>query len=353
MRESHSILEIVFDILSCSGNPLSAEQIANAARQAGYELTEGDVEQEIDDHLRRFGYRSPLTEIGRVRYGLIPDPAQGNPARLDFAALRPLAVGLAILFVIAFALIPSALKIPEAITAVVSQADSPVIEPKSVGDPSSSLEWWAANAVNQINPETQEVARQYLRNSYNTCGPAVVAMLSSFYRAPLLGEEGRISTARVLRDAKRKLGYYNPPYNSGLLTFDHLREMLSLYGVEQAYPGGGDELMSLEELLEGVRQGKPAIVGMRYGYQADGWRYLPAGGSGIYNHFVIVFGVTVVDGQELLWLYNPHPAKYSYNDEDAAPVTISIAEFVSSWALNDGSENAERGHAVFFQMQPE
>jgi hypothetical protein len=207
--------------------------------------------------------------------------------------------------------------------------------------------WWFSNIVNQMNEETQAVARGYLSNYYNTCGPAVVAMLASYLLAQSEVGGGPITTAVVMHDARNKLEYYTPPYNSGLLEFKHLRTMLQLYGLDQVYPGGNSSLLAIEELLDRVRQGQPAIAGMRYRYQDD-WSYRPSGGRGLYNHFVVVFGVEQVDGQDYLWVANPHPGKYLTSDTEAAPVRMSVDEFWQSWALKDGSENESYGHAAFF-----
>jgi hypothetical protein len=207
--------------------------------------------------------------------------------------------------------------------------------------------WWFSNIVNQMNAETQAVARGYLSNYYNTCGPAVVAMLASYYLEKSEVGGGPITTAVVMHDARNKLEYYTPPYNSGLLEFKHLRAMLQLYGLDQVYPDGNSSLMAIEELLERVRQGQPAIAGMRYRYQDD-WGYRPSGGRGLYNHFVVVFGVEQVDGQDYLWVANTHPGKYLTSDTEAAPVRMSVDEFWQSWALKDGSENESYGHAAFY-----
>jgi hypothetical protein len=207
--------------------------------------------------------------------------------------------------------------------------------------------WWFSNIVNQMNEETQVVARGYLSNYYNTCGPAVVAMLASYLLAQSEVGGGPITTAVVMHDARNKLQYYTPPYNSGLLEFKHLRAMLQLYGLDQVYPGGDSSLLAIEELLDRVRQGQPAIAGMRYRYQDD-WGYRPSGGRGLYNHFVVVFGVEQVDGQDYLWVANPHPGKYLTSDTEAAPVRMSVDEFWQSWALKDGSENEGYGHAAFY-----
>jgi hypothetical protein len=133
-----------------------------------------------------------------------------------------------------------------------------------------------------------------------------------------------------------------------LLTFKHLRAMLELYGFHQSYPPGEASLMKIEELLDRVRQGEPAIAGLRYSYQGD-WQFRPSGGNGLYNHFVVVFAVEQVDGNEYLWVANTHPGKYITDDGEAAPVRMRIDEFWESWALKDGSESTNLGHAAFYE----
>lgn len=349
-----TILDVAYEVLSRSDRPLSPEQIALSARGIGYNLTGWDMKVEIDAHLDSYGYRSPFTEIGRDRYGLFPLTVYARQSPAPSLSLLPIFIGLVLLMVLFLASMGIALDRPvvEAQVAVEVVAESlspPASDPQIFPAPRNDPSWWTANSANQINSETQEVARQYLRNYYNTCGPAVVAMMASYYRTSAGSTEGRVTGADVLRDAKNILGYYNPPYNSGLLTFDHLRDMVGLYGLSQFYPQGEGSLLTLDEFLDGVRQGYPAIAGMRYGYQRDGWRYVPSGGRGLYNHFVVVFAVEQIDGQEHLWVYNPHPGKYLYDDSDAAPLTISVEQFNQSWALKDGSQYSGYGHAVFYQ----
>jgi hypothetical protein len=103
----------------------------------------------------------------------------------------------------------------------------------------------------------------------------------------------------------------------------------------------------MEELFERVRQGQPAIAGMRCHNQSDS-RYSLAGGRGLYNHFIIVLEFEMVGGEEYLWVANPHPGKYLFEDHLAPPVRMSLAEFWESWALRDGSEKADLGFAAFY-----
>jgi hypothetical protein len=349
-----TIIDVAYEVLSRSENPLTPEQIAAIAREAGYNLSGWDVKTEIDAHLNYYGYRSPFNEIGRARYGLLALPHK--PAGDDpmITAFRRIATVLAvvILLVLAFLFKVEVRRAPPGERAADppnvsgSLSGAPAVEPVLRAVVPHDPAWWPVNAQNQINGETQEVARQYLSNYYNTCGPAVVAMLASYYRAQGRGE--KVKTADVLRDARGQLGYYTPPYNSGLLDFDNLRAMLSLYGLTQAYPSGNNDLMSFGDLVEGVRQGNPAIAGMRYSYQGGDMRYVPSGGRGIYNHFVVVFAVTQVEGQDMLWVLNPHPGKYLVNDSDTVPEAYLPEEFMGSWALNNNSDYADYGHAAFY-----
>jgi uncharacterized protein (UPF0333 family) len=228
-----------------------------------------------------------------------------------------------------------------------NHSQPPIVE----ANPSpASLEWWTSNAINQINAQTQEAARQYLSNYYNTCGPTVVAMLTNYYRAQTKKTKDQITPADVLHDARSKLGYYTPPYNSGLLEFHNLRDLFGLYGIVQAYPDG-DAWISFNDLVERVRKGNPAVVGMRYSYQGEDAQYLPSGGSGLYDHFVIVFSTAEENGKGFFWLFNPHPGKYLDEDSQAVPVKIGFDEFKRSWQLNDGSRKSEYGPAAFYRVK--
>jgi hypothetical protein len=372
-----TILEVVHEVLSWSEQPLSAGEIARFARQMGFELDSWEVKTEIEADLQEWGSNSPFTRIGPARYGLFAgSSASAGPAPnpLSPQSLISWLVVLALLaltlytFNAASTTIASAL-VPEEEGNIVAAAPATVVDDllsamleaagggrlpveNSVETTLSSIDpaWWTANAVNQISADTQAVARQYLSNPYNTCGPTALALVVSYARARAGGAGERVTPADVLSDARNRLGYFIPPYNSGLLEFRHLRDIAGLYGLVHAYPPGQRELLSLEELLEQLRLGRPAIAGMRYRYQGEGARYLPAGGSGLYNHFVVVFGAEVVDGQENLWVQNPHPGKYLYNDAEAGPELMTIEQFRGSWALNDGSEYQDYGRAVFFEL---
>jgi hypothetical protein len=393
--DSPSILDLAYEILSSEG-PLSLEDMATIARQLGYDVAGWEFQAEIEGHLLTHGESSPFIEVGYDQYGVweedswqpnvspvpyskpelafqttgygspIPPPpppapvmgAPRGPLEFIFPAAISVAIVLALFLAISaggpqrsFSRAANSIFLPS--TEVAGNAQNLANAASAAGEvlqSSISLDptWWFGNTTNQMNDETQAVARQYLSNYYNTCGPAVVAMLATFLLAQREEGGGPLTTAVVMQAAREQLGYYTPPYNSGLLTFEHLRAMLELYGFHQAYPQGEGSLIKIEELLERVRQGQPAIAGVRYSYQGD-WQYRPAGGNGLYNHFVVVFAVEQVDGNEYLWVANTHPGKYLTSDSEAAPVRMSIDEFWDSWALKDGSENTNYGHAAFYE----
>jgi hypothetical protein len=381
--DSPSILELAYELLSSHG-PLSLEEMASAASRLGYHVAGWEFQAEIEDHLLSQGESSPFISLGYDQYGVWEEQGWVDQAPLDtlpasvltFQAgaigphasqsplefIFPASVGIAVTLALLLAILtggpqgvvkrtgntiflPSTLVAGDSLQLVMpaSAAVEPLESSISI-DPN----WWFANPVNQMNADTQAVAKQYLSNYYNTCGPAVVAMLGSYLLARGEAGGGPLTTAVVMHDARNQLGYYTPPYNSGLLTFKHLRAMLELYGFHQSYPPGEASLMKIEELLDRVRQGEPAIAGLRYSYQGD-WQFRPSGGNGLYNHFVVVFAVEQVDGNEYLWVANTHPGKYITDDGEAAPVRMSIDEFWDSWALKDGSENTNLGHAAFYE----
>jgi hypothetical protein len=344
-----TILDVAYDVLSRSEGPLSPHQIAMMARIEGYDVNGWDIKAEIDSDIQYLGYRSPFTQIGRDQYGIIPVNVPVGRLPVPSSVLRPViavVVMLIILMLVFFAYtnIP-----PGATAATLTRSQPPAAKAQPQPAQPANLDWWTANAMNQMSSETQEVSRQYLSNYYNTCGPAVIAMLTTFYRSHAEKPGDRVTPAKVLRDARQELGYFTPPYNSGLLEFRNLRDLFGLYGITQIYPEG-DSWISFDDLLKRVRKGTPAVVGMRYGYQGENARYLPAGGSGIYDHFVIIFGTTEVNGKNYFWLYNSHPGKYLYEDSDAVPVKISFDEFKQSWQLNDDSEYSDYGPAAFYSM---
>jgi hypothetical protein len=383
-NDSPTLIELAYELISTQG-PLSVEEIAALAFELGYQVAGWEFQAEIEEHMLSFGEDSPFVPVGYDQYGLweegtwdepsslppphypqtdtLPPPPYLKPdthAPLEF--IFPAAIAVAIILALALAIFaaggPSgkmtrtanAVFLPT--TVVNSDALQLVIPAAAAAEPlqaTVSLDptWWFGNTTNQMNEATQAIARQYLSNYYNTCGPAVVAMLATFILGQREEGGGPVTTALVMQAAREQLGYYVPPYNSGLLTFKHLRAMLELYGIHHAYPEGEGSLLKIEELLERVRQGQPAIAGMRYAYQGD-WMYRPSGGSGLYNHFVIVFAIEQQDGQEYLWVANTHPGKYLTSDSEAAPTRMSIDEFWQSWAIKDGSENSDYGHAVFY-----
>lgn len=372
-----TILEVVHEVLAWSERPLSAVEIARFARQIGFDLDSWEIKSELEADLQEWGQNSPFTKIGQSRYGLFAEfttNADTEPHPLSPQSLISWLVVLAMLALTLYAFNAASTTITSVLAAeegtdVVAAAPAtnidnllsdmldmagggrlPVENPVEATLSSIDTAWWAANAANQISADTQAVARQILSNPYNTCGPTALALIVNYALSQAGGTGGQVTPATVLSDARNRLGYFIPPYNSGLLEFRHLRDIAGLYGLVHAYPSGQRELLSLEELLEQLRLGRPAIAGMRYRYQGEGARYLPAGGSGLYNHFVVVFGTEVVDGQEQLWLQNPHPGKYLYSDAEAGPELMTIEQFRGSWALNDGSEHRDYGRAVFFEL---
>jgi hypothetical protein len=349
---SSTILDVVYELL-CLYGPLTIEQMAEGAEDLGYQIAGWEFQVEIEELLLIYGDYSPIYEISQGYYGLLETQEGVSHQIVHLERYLPLGVALALVGILALSIMVGGLGqrgsensvyLPATLVESLSQpnvafaAESPS---PALPDP----DWWFNHPTNQINAETQTVARQYLSNHYNTCGPAVVALLASYYHSSNPGTQ--VTTADVLNNARNQLGYYTPPYNSGLITFKHLRALLELHGLAQTHPAGSGSLMTLDEMLELIRKGQPAIVGARYRYQSD-WRYVPAGGSGLYNHFVVIFGVEQIGGEDYLWISNPHPGKYLYEDHEAAPVRISAAEFWQSWALKDNSDHADHGHAAFF-----
>jgi hypothetical protein len=370
-----TILDLAYDILAWAQQPLPPEEIAATAREAGYDLDGAEIEAEIIAHITACGPGALFVEAGRSWYDLQWENLQPASAQVYSESTQP-SIGLLVVVTLLCALLclfvitrisplmslsplaDLAVQVAEqaeaAVQAEVALAPAPALEapPISIGD-SIELGWWQANGENQINESTQAVARQYLSNFYNTCGPAAVAMMINYHRAHQ-GAAGLVTTADVLRVGRTQLGFYTPPYNSGLLNFNHLRALAGQFGLSQSYPGENKAFLSLAELLERLREGEPAIAGMRYQYRRDN-RYQPVGGRGYngYDHFVIVFGIEQVDGQDFIWLLNPHPGKYLYSDQDVAPERYTLGEFMAAWGINDDSEYSNYGYAAFYQMTGE
>jgi hypothetical protein len=350
-----TLLGIAYELLGFYG-PLTVEQLAEGAADLGYQINGWEFQAEIEGHLLVHGASSPFIEVGQECYGLVDTRQEPDSPVVHLERYLPAGVALALAAILALSILigslgrrgtANSIYLPTTLVNMLSLSGVALAaEPDWQVLPDT--DWWFNHPINQMNPETQATSRQYLSNYYNTCGPAVVAMLVSYYRTGSSSPNAQVKTSEVLHEARSQLGYYTPPYNSGLLTFKHLRALLELYGLQQTMPADYGSLLRLDELLERVSQGQPAIVGMRYRYQGD-WRYLPAGSNGLYNHFVIVFGLEQVGGEEYLWVANPHPGKYLYEDHEAAPVRMSLAEFWGSWALLDGTENAEIGYAAFFE----
>jgi hypothetical protein len=349
-----TLLEVAYELLSLYG-PLNVEQMAVAAANSGYLVSGWEFQAEIEEHLLVYGDDSPFIEVGLDKFGLAETPPDPEVNNAHLENILPAAVALSLAAILALSIMignlgfkrdVNSIYLPAALVGSIYKHEvAHAAETSSLALP--DLDWWFDHAINQMNAETQTVARQYLFNPYNTCGPAVVSLLVNYYRAKFANSGEQITTSNVIKEANHRLGFFVPPHNSGLLTLNQLHIMLEMYGLQQAYPTQNSTLMTMEELLERVRQGQPVIAGMRYSYQ-DGWRYLPAGGSGLYNHFVIIVGLEQTDDQEYLWIANTHPGKYDHEDQDAVPVRVSVSEFWQSWALKDGSELADHGHAAFY-----
>lgn len=349
-----TILDIVYEVLEHSGQPLTPHEIEDDAARMGYDLRAWEAAYEIEAHLEAYGPRSPFVQVGRSKYWLDTFPLRpAPPGPLPFMRwVSVIAVIVAGVFVwLVYSGISarhsSLSAIVQQVNALTGDVDPAAAEAASQPPAELGAAWWVSNAVNQLNAETQEISRDLLTNYYNTCGPAVIAMVVSYYRNQAGDASGKLSPADVLTDARAQLGYYLPPYNSGLLDFHNLDDLASYYGLQRVAPADDGALLTTAELIEAVRQGHPAIAGMRYGY--NGPLYIPRGGSGLYNHFIVVFAVQEQDGQEMLLIVNTHPGKDLVDDADARPELITIEEFEGSWLLNDGSDSANFGYAAFYQ----
>lgn len=351
-------LDVVYAVLEGSDRPLTPYEIEAVAGEAGYDVSAWEAADEIEAHLDSFGYESPFIQVGRQKYWLYFEPDNGEQLMTDPSIYHKWMAAVMVLMVAALVwltLSSASLQIQYDISVSQPVDAAPVPgevtnpEPPSVSVSPIAIDpaWWASNAVNQINLDTQSVSRSYLSNYYNTCGPAALSMVISFFRSQPGGYGSRVTPADVLREARSQLGFFIPPYNSGLLDFNNLSLIAGLYGLTPQNPGNSGYLLTLEDLLQEVRQGTPAIVGMRYGYSNG--LYVPTGGSGIYNHFITVFGTQQVDGVEYLLVLNNHPGKYLVEDANVQPELMSLDQFMLSWLLNDGSEYQNYGHAAFYK----
>ncbi len=200
--------------------------------------------------------------------------------------------------------------------------------------------WWTQNAINQIAQDTFDEAGQIVTNPFNTCGPASLAMVINFYRP---ADHPPVTTQEVMRSIQ-KAGFYNPPEDSGFLGYPALDAAAARFGIRPEAPGVIQ--LSFSDLLAGVRTGRPAIVAMRYGYTPSG-EYVPqTDGFGPTNHFVVVFGTLIADGQEAFWVLNTHPAANLREHQDARPVTLDFATFQAAWLARP---EGEVGLGVFYR----
>jgi hypothetical protein len=354
---SLTLLDLAFSVLVENDRPLTAEEISAVAGEAGYWASPEEIQYELDSYLLNCPYQSPIIPVGNTHYGLLerlnPSPAASISVRAAIglaAVILLVVVGLWRILPAGRDTIPSAPR-DRASPPASSQTNPPVADSAL---PASQVDaaWWSANAINQLNDDTQRIARKFLSNPFNTCGPAVLAVITNYWRAQAESSAERVTPGEVIKSARNQLGYFYPPYNSGLLDFKGLRAIGGLYGLSQAFPDSHRSLMTVEELLARVQAGEPAIVGMRYHYQGPERLYLPSGGSGGYNHFVIVFEALQENGQTSLRVFNPHPGYYLTGDEQAAPGLLTLEEFVQSWTINDGSEHSDYGYAGFFRLDP-
>lgn len=361
-----SILDLAYSVLVDFNRPLSAKEIAELARQAGYFVSPEEVQFELDCYIQERGFEAPILQIGRERYCLLEanslpetddftdEPTTGSTP-LSFYVIAGMGFFIAVFFVISLLtrIVPGQIaeNPPVSVEIPLEGENIPQAEAPAPAAP-IDLNWWNTNAINQMNMETQRIASKFLSNRYNTCGPAVLAMMANYYRSLIEGNTEKVTAGELIKAARNKLGYFYPPYNSGLLNFKGLRAIGGLVGLEQTYPQDGRALISIEDLLARVQAGEPAVVGMRYAYQGADKLYLPAGGSDNYNHFVILIAAFEDEGGLKLHVFNPHPGYSMTDDSQAVPSVMSLDEFVGSWALNDGSEYSNYGHAAFYRLNP-
>jgi hypothetical protein len=217
-----------------------------------------------------------------------------------------------------------------------------IIDTQVYADPT----WWARNAINQIAVETFEPASHIITNPFDTCGPATLAMVANFYRSE---EQKPVTTLGIIR-AIQKAGYYRPPYDSGLVDYPALSAVAPGLGLKSAAPDRESGFMTFEDFLSQVRTGKPAIAAMRYHYTPDG-RYVPlTKGTAATNHFIVVFGTLIADGQEQLWVLNTHPGANLQEHNQVHPEVMDFATFQAAWMIN---LKPNMGQAIFYTPDTE
>jgi len=223
--------------------------------------------------------------------------------------------------------------------------------------PSSSMDvlWWIDNAFNQIAPDTYKTAGEVITNPYNTCGPTTLAMVINYYRSRSNDGLETVTPSDVILKAA-EMGLYTAPYvPSGLLGLPNLREIAGKFGFQQAYPEDRNVFIHFDDLIEQLKYGRPAIVGMRYDYDKQTGAYLPVPASDQkhINHFVIAFGLsTTDDGETLVWVLNTHPGRNMTENSDVLPTPMSTEVFKASWARNDDSSLSDYGFVLFIEPVP-
>jgi hypothetical protein len=207
--------------------------------------------------------------------------------------------------------------------------------------------WWNENKLNQINADTYTLASQLLSDPYNTCGPASLAMVMNFLNH-LKKPDGKEQYAIVdVMHVADQLGYYKPPNNDGSLGVSDLSDIAAQFGFKQAYPKDGGSFLTYTDFLQRMKDGYPAIVGMRFGYDKTTGIYQPTTDPIPWNHYAIIFGYT--DDGQFLWMLNPHPGIGLVQNTDVRLQLIRPDALRSSWTKNDGSEVTDYGEALFLK----
>ena len=207
--------------------------------------------------------------------------------------------------------------------------------------------WWNDHKLNQVDSKTFAYASAAIPNPYNTCGPATLALVVSYLYHLRAGDAARpVSTIDIMRMASTE-GLYDSAGGEGMLGLPDLRKIAVRFGIRQVFPKNGKMYIAFSQFTAELRKGFPAIAGMRYDYENKTGRYLPVGGQGSINHFVVVIGFT--DDGKSLWVLNTHPGIMERKNEDVRLGVMSVDDFRSSWARNDGSSLADYGNALFLR----